>query len=845
MLLKGMSETLGAANGSGPPSRAAHAAGHFLHSKAGMAGVDKEHVARVVEDASKGSAYYAKAQEREAKLEAKIDALKASLLQKPRAEIEAYEAMMDKLVVKMEASRRLDSVHVVVDFDAFFAAVEQRDDPSLVGVPFAVGGKDMISTASYEARKYGVRSAMPGFIGLKLCPGLKFVKHNFEKYSAASAQGKEVFSRYDPHLAMMSLDEAYLDITGHLQQLVASGSADALVGEGDGDASAGSTAGAPSSSSSSSWLAPGAVCPFSSALIESAVARMRGEVREATGGLTCSAGIAPNTMLAKIVSDQRKPDGQFLLPFERGAILGFVGALPVRKLPGVGKVAERELVELGFATCGDLLARKGLLRAAFGDRSLWFLRCALGLGDEDYPLPGPAGGKGGGSGATSDEIAAQIGRKSLSQERTFRDCGDWGEVSARVDELAREVGSQMAEEGIVGRTVTLKLKHADFTVTQRQTVLPKPTADPALLASTALLLLKSAWPVRLRLVGVRASRLAPAAVKPTALDAFVRRQQDPSSAIAGAGAASDTGAGDEGYGVADAVDGSDGEVEIVCETSVASAQHGNRGDSGTLAHGTSSIQTGAKRKRGALDFFVTATGARADDAVATSASLSDRARQAHPHAAAAASSSDDGRDVLPAARGSDDEIVIIELDGDDDDDEEDEDEEMLLLVGRNGDGDVNEAYSDIVGADGACTNNNETSRKHDGTAKSAHSHGITNDEDGEIKILLSQETDKTRQAAASDASLQLPPHGRGSSTGVKNAFHLLGKGASKPSLHAPERPPSRSSMAEAGGSSTGAGGGNGSGGTCPVCASRLGATMTSAEVNAHVDACLRGQRLRG
>ncbi|KDD71903.1 impB/mucB/samB UV-protection protein, partial [Helicosporidium sp. ATCC 50920] len=175
--------------------------------------------------------------------------------------------------------------------DAFFAAVEARDNPSLADRPFAVGGMSMISTANYVARRFGVRSAMPGFIAVKLCPELVFIQPNFDKYAAASAEARKVFAEYDPAFSSWSMDEASLDATEHCRRTGQSGAEVAQA--------------------------------------------IRDKVRAQTR-LTCSVGVAPNRMLAKICSDTNKPDGQFVVPPVRRAVLDFVGGMSVRKVPGIG-----------------------------------------------------------------------------------------------------------------------------------------------------------------------------------------------------------------------------------------------------------------------------------------------------------------------------------------------------------------------------------------------------------------------------------------------------------------------------------------------------------------------------
>ena len=215
-----------------------------------------------------------------------------------------------------------------VDMDAFYASVEQRDDPTLRGRPVVVawrGARSVVCAASYEARVFGIRSAMPALRAERLCPDAIFVPPDFARYKAVSRQVREIFLRHTDLVEPLSLDEAYLDVTASLGGGLATDIARAI----------------------------------------------RAQIREETA-LTASAGIAPNKFLAKIASDWRKPDGQFAIPPQR--VAQFLLSLPVGRVPGVGKVMEGKLAERGIATCGDLQAWPlEALEEAFGSfgRSLY------------------------------------------------------------------------------------------------------------------------------------------------------------------------------------------------------------------------------------------------------------------------------------------------------------------------------------------------------------------------------------------------------------------------------------------------------------------------------------------
>lgn len=494
------------------PSLSTYSSGHFTASKAGMGAADPARVAAIIEASSRGSKFHANAQAREQQLTERIAALKAEVGRLPASAMAAFARKMELFCAREEERRDLSRVVVHVDFDAFFCSCAELSDPTLRGTPFAVGSLSMISTASYAARAFGVRSAMPGFVGKQLCPDLKFVRHDGARYEAAAAQARAVFAEYDPGYASGTLDEASLDLTAHL--------AAAGIFPTRTEPAAGAAAG-------SSKVRPPRQPPTPAELaaIADVVTQLRTRVREATGGLTCSAGVAPNRLLAKICSDLNKPDGQTVCPFDREGILGILTGLPTRKIPGVGRVTERELVELGVSTCGDIRGRLGLVRAALGERAAqWLARSALGLTE--------AGELHASATANSGE---DVGRKSISQERTFAENGNWPELFSRLAELAAAATAQLREERLLTGCVTVKIKLDSFEVLQHGRALQRPTDEPEILADAAAALFReviaspsgaggSGKQMRLRLLGVRFSTLQLAAPKATLLDGFLRRR---------------------------------------------------------------------------------------------------------------------------------------------------------------------------------------------------------------------------------------------------------------------------------------------------------------------------------
>jgi DNA polymerase-4 len=303
-----------------------------------------------------------------------------------------------------------------LDLDAFYASVEQLDDPSLRGKPVIVGGpsrRGVVCAASYEARHFGVRSAMPTARARHLCPGGVFLPPRFERYGELSDRVFGVYRRYTPLVEPLSLDEAFLDVT----------ESRALHGGGR----------------------------------EIALAIKR-SVREETG-LTVSAGVAEVKMAAKIASDLGKPDGLVVVP--EGGVAAFLAPLPASRLWGVGKVTEAALRELGVASIGEL-ARfpEAALAERFGAHGPHMK--ALALGDDPRPV-------------TPDEAAKSIGAEDTFEE----DLRGAEALSPRLLAQSGRVARRLRAAGVRGRTVTLKLKYADFTLVTRRCTLPSPTDDGA------------------------------------------------------------------------------------------------------------------------------------------------------------------------------------------------------------------------------------------------------------------------------------------------------------------------------------------------------------------------------
>eukprot|EP00208_Stichococcus_sp_RCC1054_P006025 CAMPEP_0206147638 /NCGR_PEP_ID=MMETSP1473-20131121/34031_1 /ASSEMBLY_ACC=CAM_ASM_001109 /TAXON_ID=1461547 /ORGANISM="Stichococcus sp, Strain RCC1054" /LENGTH=946 /DNA_ID=CAMNT_0053544649 /DNA_START=259 /DNA_END=3099 /DNA_ORIENTATION=+ len=419
----------------------------FTNAKAGMDGVDRDHVQRVVYEMSKDSAHFRNEQRKQAQTDGKIARLRERAARLSPAELASHLRAADAAVAQAAATRDLTATWLVVDMDAFFASVEELHQPALKDKPMAVGGIGMISTANYVARKFGVRSAMPGFIARKLCPQLIFQRPDFSRYKEVSEQAQAVFATYDEDLEAASLDEAFLDITAYCAQHGCTG---AEVAE-----------------------------------------ELRRRVREETG-VTCSCGVAPNRMLAKVCADRNKPDGHYVLPGQLEAVTRFMQGLPIRKVPGIGKVMEQTLKAFGVEYCSQLIEQRALLSALFSKVSMeYFMTVGLGLGATRHGER-PAEG--------------EVGRKGISCERTFAALSAPADLEEKLREISEKLAEHMAREGLQGRTLTLKLKSAlTFELHTRAATLPGYISSAEQLLEVALQLLRPELPITVRLMGIRVS----------------------------------------------------------------------------------------------------------------------------------------------------------------------------------------------------------------------------------------------------------------------------------------------------------------------------------------------------
>lgn len=346
-----------------------------------------------------------------------------------------------------DAPAALQRKIIHIDMDAFYASVEQRDDPSLRGRPLAVGGskaRGVVAAASYEARAFGVRSAMPSVTAIRRCPDLVFVPPRFDVYREVSRQIHAIFADYTALIEPLSLDEAYLDVTHDIRGL---GSARAIAEE------------------------------------------IRARIRAETA-LTASAGVSYNKFIAKLASDQNKPDGICVIPPRHGA--AFVAALPVKRFHGVGPVTAQRMEALGILTGADLRDRPlAFLQAHFGSHAGYLFGAARG--EDQRP------------------VRADRPTKSVGAERTFdTNLVDSAALHAALARVAEAAWIRIERHGAQGRTVTLKIRHADFRTITRARSLTMPVANAAMFLQLGKDLLDAQLPIAdgVRLLGLTLSGIS-------------------------------------------------------------------------------------------------------------------------------------------------------------------------------------------------------------------------------------------------------------------------------------------------------------------------------------------------
>ncbi|HEY5653006.1 MAG TPA: DNA polymerase IV [Pontiella sp.] len=344
---------------------------------------------------------------------------------------------------------RFKKVFLHVDMDAFFASIEQHDHPELRGKPVVVGAapnqRGVIAAASYEARKYGIHSAMPSRTAKQKCPHAIFISHNMERYKEVSRQIMRIFETYTPLVQPLSIDEAFLDVTG----------AQHLFGNGRDIAE-----------------------------------NIRSDVRKQTG-LTASVGVAPNMFLAKLASDMDKPDGLTVIPFEQEKIEKLLATLSISRIWGVGKVTQKKLLSLGINSIGKLQQCDfTMLEQAVGSHAAQtFKKLARGIDERD--------------------IETNVEEKSISNETTFKeDVSDLEQIKVTYKRLIDKVGERLRKGGLFASTIHLKIRWDDFSTIGRQTRLSIPCCDDITLREIGIELLNEHLKSRpVRLIGFGVSGL--------------------------------------------------------------------------------------------------------------------------------------------------------------------------------------------------------------------------------------------------------------------------------------------------------------------------------------------------
>jgi DNA polymerase-4 len=348
-------------------------------------------------------------------------------------------AALNQNSAAMQSNRPIRKI-IHVDMDAFYASVEQRDDPSLKGKPVAVGGqhRGVVAAASYEAREFGIRSAMPSVTAKRRCPEIVFVKPRFDVYRAVSHQIREIFADYTDLIEPLSLDEAYLDVT---EDRLGLGTARAIAED------------------------------------------IRRRIREETG-LTASAGVSYCKFIAKLASDHRKPDGLCVITPEKGP--EFVASLPVARFHGVGPVTARKMERLGILTGADLREWSiSALQAHFGSSAEWYWRICRGIDEREVKPDRPY-------------------KSVSAERTFDQDLHDPDRLAAELERIAGYAWVRVERAEVIGRTVTLKVKFGDFTIITRSKSFASPVSDQQAFAATGQALLAALYPLPkgIRLLGL-------------------------------------------------------------------------------------------------------------------------------------------------------------------------------------------------------------------------------------------------------------------------------------------------------------------------------------------------------
>ena len=429
-------------------------------AKAGMKDIDRERINAILLRESGNSSFMERQRKMDENSNKRIVEMKQRLAEKDnnatnrnwRSDMERSD--IDPQVEKYRAQRRPLSTCIVIDMDSFFISCHILNQPHLAHIPACVGGTSMISTSNYVARRYGVRAAMPGYLGSTLVKeisegkeSLTFVKSDFNLYKRKSAEVKAILEEYDPKLKMYSLDEAYMDIMPYLELKMNN---ETMTHEAiTKDLKTAST------NNLKTQLPLDEAFPDSTihACVQNLLNSIRHKVKDITG-LSCSAGIASNFLLAKIASDINKPNGQhFICPTEQ-QIQNFIQPLPIRKVNGIGRVMEKILYGVcGIETVKDLFLHRAGIQFLFKPKSANFLlRASIGYSvcnkhREEY---------------VEEEDDEALQRKGISHERTFAPIGSWSDLCNKLETITLSLVHDLRERNLMPKTITLKVKLASF-----------------------------------------------------------------------------------------------------------------------------------------------------------------------------------------------------------------------------------------------------------------------------------------------------------------------------------------------------------------------------------------------
>uniref|UniRef100_H3A7E0 DNA polymerase kappa n=1 Tax=Latimeria chalumnae TaxID=7897 RepID=H3A7E0_LATCH len=505
-------------------------------NKAGMEGLDKEKINKIIMEATKGSRFYENELKKDQQVNQRIEKMMHQKAHITEQQLRKAQLQVDKFVMELEQGRDLSHTIVHIDMDAFYAAVEMKDNPELRDKPMAVGSMSMLikKKAIFHLPRLEVLYAYVCFVIVKLFRSLNIVSKCLSMYRAVSKEVQEILAGYDPNFLTMSLDEAYLDITEHLKQRqnwpehrrtfyigvenTTKNDEEKLSRKEEQQPCERGEVTSPILFDDSPSLPPEQDAIHTVTLSNShalqpkeetsqqqqsrivfgvSVGEMVREMRfliEQKTKLTASAGIAPNMMLAKVCSDKNKPNGQYRIPADRQAVMDFIKDLPTRKVPGIGKVTEKMLNALGITICTELYQQRALISLLFSEVS-WhhFLQISLGLG----------------STCIVRDLDGE--RKSMSTERTFNEMSKPEEQYSLCHDLCSDLAQDLQKEGLKGKTVSIKLKNVNFEVKTRASTVASVVSTEEEIFAIAKELLRTEienaepQPLQLRLMGVRVS----------------------------------------------------------------------------------------------------------------------------------------------------------------------------------------------------------------------------------------------------------------------------------------------------------------------------------------------------